>query len=180
MNPWFKKITPVLFAAAILLLAGAASACQCVPPTFETKWKTADAIFSGTVTAITPIEKYRKSPLDEMPVRVDIAITTLYKGSFDKKTIELFTSLNTHTCTGYAFKTGESYLIYGYQRKAETYERWSFYNFPSGTWDIGGLCGGTVPLAEGKADIVRLKKKKKEGEKSFFSDLKKEIAPLIK
>lgn len=180
MRHWLAKTALFLYLAAAALLPGTARACQCVIPAFETRWKSSDAIFTGTVTAITPIEKFRKSPLDEMPVRVDIAIDQIYKGQLDKKTLELHTSLNTHTCTGYAFKTGESYLIYGYQRKAETFERWSFYNFPSGTWDIGGLCGGTTPLAEAKADIVKLKKKKNESEKSFFSDLKKEIAPLMK
>ncbi len=165
--------------AFLITLPDMAWACQCVMPEFNMKWKTADAIFTGKVTAITPLEQFRKSPLDEMPVKVDLAIIQHYKGLPEEKVISLHTSLNDHTCTGYAFKTGESYLIYGYQRKAETYERWSFYNFPSGTWDIGGLCGGTLPLAEAGADIAKLKSRQHKKEKSFFSDFKKEIAPLM-
>ena len=181
MNGLKRKATLAATLIFLTLIPVAAWACQCVMPEFDMKWKTVDAVFAGKVTAITPLEQFRKSPLDEMPVKVDIEILHLYKGGIEGKTISLHTSLNDHTCTGYTFKTGESYLVYGYQRKAETFERWSFYNFPSGTWDVGGLCGGTLPLAsaEAKTDLAKIRARQKKKEKSFFSDFKKEIAPLI-
>lgn len=169
-----------LVLAFLMLISGHARACQCVMPEFDMKWHTSDAVFSGKVTAITPLEKFRKSALDEMPVTVDIEIMEIYKGKLESNTVTLHSSLNEHTCTGYKFKLGESYLFYAYQRKAETYERWSFYNFPSGTWDIGGLCGGTMPLGEAKSELPALKKYQKESQKSLFGDFKKEIAPLLK
>ena len=180
MTRFKRKAILGIFLVFLTLAPGIARACQCGMPEFEMKWKEADAVFSGKVVTITPLEQYRKSSLDEIPVKVDIEIIQLFKGKIKEKIISLHTSLNDHTCTGYGFKLGESYLVYGYQRKAETYEHWSFYNFPSGTWDVGGLCGGTLPLAEAEKEFPKIKNKQKQSNKSFFGNFKREIAPLMK
>ncbi len=143
-----------------LLQSNAALACTCAIPEFGTIWNAADAVFTGKVTTITPVEKYRKNPLDEMPVIVELDITENFKGIEKEKTFTLHTSLNEHTCTGYPFRTGESYVVFAYQRTDGTFERWSFYNFPSGTWDTGGLCGGTqdAGVAHDTLDLLRARK----------------------
>ena len=63
----------------------------------------------------------------------------------------LHTSLKRVTCAGYPFEEGKTYLIYAYKRLASTYERWSLYDFKTGTLDTGGLCGGTIEVTDDRA-----------------------------
>ncbi|TVQ84234.1 MAG: hypothetical protein EA357_04015 [Micavibrio sp.] len=57
----------------------------------------------------------------------------------------LHTSLQNMTCMGYPFREGETYLVFAYLRVRGEAARWSLYHYPSGTYGVGGLCGGTMP-----------------------------------
>ncbi len=117
--------------------------CICSPNSFSSRWQEANAVFVGTVETITVAEKYVQYGNTETPVEVTLHVNDAYKGTkIDEKFI-LHTNLAIETCTGHPFEEKQKYLVFAYKRSEDKYEVWSMYNFPSDTWDVGGLCGGT-------------------------------------
>ena len=49
--------------------------------------------------------------------------------------------------------------MYAYQRVLEAPEPWSLYNYPSDTYGVGGLCGGTQAYGseESKEEMKRIR-----------------------
>lgn len=153
---------------ALLLLASAATQvearrprtiCQCLPQPLDWRWNGAAAVFTGTVTGIETVTEWVQRGNDDIPVKVTFRVDEGFKGVEKGKTFLMHTNMQKHTCTGYAFEEGKPYLVFAYVRKEESYERWSQYGFPSGTYDVGGLCGGIKPLdgAETAAEIEEIK-----------------------
>jgi hypothetical protein len=144
------RLIAILSILAVLLLRTApadAAGCTCSPDPFENRWKAADAVFQGTVVKIKDLPEYvRKNNAHDRPVRVIVRVDEKFKGPETTKNgggFELQTSLTQDTCTGHPFVEGKSYLIYAYQRDSGKFEAWSLYGMPAGTYDVGGLCGGT-------------------------------------
>ena len=101
---------------------------------------------------------------------------TIRIGEEEKSSFTLHTSLQNLTCMGYPFKKGVEYLVYAYERRVDASEPWSLYNFPSETYGVGSLCGGTAEYRKAKEEIKRIRvqidedmilfmKKQKEQEK---------------
>lgn len=138
--------------------AGPQSSCTCAADTLERRWDASVAVIAGTVTDIKVVDKYVRYGSKDLPVEVTLQVDDVYKGKKIGKTFTLFTSITKATCTGHPFELGKKYLIFAYQRQDAKFERWSLYEFPTGTYDVGGLCGGTQPfdetvLAQELADI---------------------------
>ena len=155
-----------------------AYACRCVPASFKYRWSKSNAVLVGTVSEIKPLYKYAWSQYDDKPVQVTLKVKEYWKGgdgdSVDvesladredgeepkmiSKTVPgedgegeeflLHTSLQNLTCMGYPFKEGSEYLIFAYERKLDEAEPWSLYNYPSETFGVGGLCGGTKAITD--------------------------------
>ncbi len=117
--------------------------CICSPNSFSSRWNEANAVFVGTVDTITVAEKYVQYGNTETPVEVSLSVNDAYKGTKIGDTFLLHTNLAIETCTGHPFEEKQKYLVFAYKRSEDKYEVWSMYNFPSDTWDVGGLCGGT-------------------------------------
>ena len=83
-------------------------------------------------------------------------------------TFEMHTSLQNFACMGYPFEEGKEYLVYAYERTVDASEPWSFYNFPSETYGVGGLCGGTRPYREAKEEIKRIRIQMDEDMRAFL------------
>ena len=151
----------------VALLAGAqaarAASCICSPDPFENRWNKVNTVFTGTVQSIDEMHEYlRKANANDIPVRVTMKVTESFKGAAKKdEKFELLTSLTVDTCTGHPFEKGGEYIVWGYRREEGAYEAWSLYNMPSGTYDVGGLCGGTKKLSDEKAtaEIALIRKK---------------------
>lgn len=124
------------------------STCTCAADTLERRWDASVAVITGTVTDIKVVDKYVRYGSKDLPVEVTLQVNDVYKGKEIGKTFTLFTSITKVTCTGHPFELGKKYLIYAYQRQDAKFERWSLYEFPTGTYDVGGLCGGTQPFDE--------------------------------
>ena len=147
------------FLLCVFAAQQAFAACTCDPAPLETRWRNADAIFTGTVEKISTIEKYVQHANRDLPVKIVIRPDVFYKGDSTGETFTLHDSLTFDTCTGHPFEAQGEYLIFAYLRRAETYEHWSLYNFPSGTYGVGGLCGGTQSMKnpDAKKDIEGIK-----------------------
>lgn len=153
-----KNVTISLFATICFVLvaiqpshvlateSAQAPNCQCGYPSLKAKWKQAGAVFTGVVMSIQPVEKFNRGAHEDPPVEVTFQVDEVFKGNLSTGLFTLHTSLTRQTCMGFPFERNKSYLVFGYQRQAATYETWSLYNFPSGTWDVGGFCGGTKAL----------------------------------
>ena len=137
-------------AVTIGLSAQSAMACTCLEPTLSDRHQNADVIFSGTVDEVVRIPKYHKSNMADTPIEVTFTVQDVFKGE-DRKAITLHTSFKKYNCAGFAFEVGQPYLVFAYLRRQETFEHWSLYNYPSGTYGVGGGCGGTKPLNSAKA-----------------------------
>lgn len=138
--------------------------CQCLPQPLGWRWDNAVAVFSGTVTEIETVTAWVQRGNDDIPVKVTFSIDENFKGVEKGKKFVMHTNMQKYTCTGYAYEKGKPYLVFAYERKEETYERWSQYDFPSGTYDVGGLCGGIKPLEgeEAATEIEEIKSKPKD------------------
>lgn len=147
----------------VLCLAWASPAlaqkCACTEADLQSRYATADAIFTGTVSDIHTIEKYVEYGNKDLPVEVTIEVDESFKKAQAGKPFVLKTSLTRDTCTGHPFEKGKRYLVFAYMRRAETFEYWSLYLFPSGTYDVGGLCGGTKLFddAQSAQDIAQIR-----------------------
>lgn len=134
------------------------STCTCAADKLERRWDASVAVIAGTVTDIKVVDEYVNYGSKDLPVEVTLQVDDVYKGKKIGKTFTLFTSITKVTCTGHPFELGKKYLIFAYERQDAKFERWSLYEFPTGTYDVGGLCGGTqlfdeTVLAQELADI---------------------------
>ncbi|TAL37173.1 MAG: hypothetical protein EPN97_05775 [Alphaproteobacteria bacterium] len=156
----------ILVALMALATAARAAGCICSPDPFENRWRAVSTIFTGTVQSIDEMHEYlRKVNSNDIPVKVVLKVKERFKGAAKKDgTFTLQTSLTVDTCTGHPFEVGGEYLVWGYRRDEGVYETWSLYNMPSGTYDVGGLCGGTKKMSDAAsaADIALIRKKLEE------------------
>lgn len=125
-------------------------ACTCLPPDMDTRIVQADRIFTGTLRSIETVDSMVQPGRKDPPVMVTFDVQESFKDADAKKQV-LHTSLTRVTCAGYPFEEGKTYLIYAYKRLASTYEKWSLYDFKTGTLDTGGLCGGTIEATDDRA-----------------------------
>lgn len=180
-----------LYLAIALLAArpaGATQACTCAEEPLARRWADATAVFTGTVTAITPARAFsRKTPAAagfksggeaDPPVTVTLQIDESYKGGqAAHDSFTLHTSLNRYTCMGYPFETQGKYLVFAYQRADFKSSRQSLYNFPAGTFDVGGLCGGTKPFEQAAEDLQNMRPAKPSAGWRTFKSLKQKFLP---
>lgn len=135
--------------ALLLVFASPAAAarpqtkCTCMPDTLEKRWEASGAVFTGTVSEAVEVKEWSQRGNADLPLIVTVKVDQGYKGVEKGNTFKFYTNKHVNTCMGADFETGQSYLFFAYQREPGTYERWSLYDFPSGTFDVGGLCGGT-------------------------------------
>lgn len=162
------RLIAVFSILAALLLAAPplrAEGCTCSPDPFESRWNAADAVFTGTVIEIKELHQYiRKGNANDKPVSVLLRVNDKFKGPDTLAAgsgFELQTSLTRDTCTGHPFEKGKDYLVYAYQRSPDKYDPTSLYNMPSGSYDVGGLCGGTKALTNDQAvsEVAQIRKK---------------------
>lgn len=162
----------LLFLCLLALQAPAAEAkdpktsCQCLPQPLDWRWKNADAVFTGTITKIETVKEWVQRGNDDVPVKVLIRIDEGFKAVEKGKKFLLHTNIQKYTCTGHPYEEGKQYLVFAYGRKAEAYESWSLYDFPSDTYDVGGLCGGMKLLGseEAASEVEILKSKPKSND----------------
>ncbi|MEZ0261222.1 MAG: hypothetical protein ACAH80_09440 [Alphaproteobacteria bacterium] len=141
--------------------------CACAPSKLDTRWKNATVIFTGSVSSIDVIKIQVQRGNVDLPVSVKLAVDDVYKGKVKSgSSFELQTNLTRETCTGHPFEKGRKYLVFAYERQEDVVEDWSLYPLPSGTFDVGGLCGGTKDMEDKTvpAEIEQLKIKHKENE----------------
>lgn len=140
-------------------------ACTCLPADIHTRTQQAERIYIGTVRSIETVESMIQPGRKDPPVIVTFDVEENFKDAGAKKQT-LHTSLTRITCAGYPFEEDKTYLIYAYKRLASTYEKWSLYDFKTGTLDTGGLCGGTVEASDDRAvsEIEQLRQMKKSGD----------------
>lgn len=175
----------IVAAAALFLLllsspafsaSQTAEKCTCTENTFDNRWNGAEAVFAGTVQKVEIVEKHVQYGNKDVPIEVSLYVDEAYKGAKTGGKFTLHTSLTHETCTGHPFRRGERYLIFAYLRREDTYELWSLYNFPSGTYDVGGLCGGTKEASDlgARADMKEIEKRtapKKEKDGGFMKGI---------
>lgn len=140
-------------------------ACTCLPADIQTRTQQAERIYIGTLRSIETVESMIQPGRKDPPVIVTFDVEENFKDAGTKKQT-LHTSLTRITCAGYPFEEGKTYLIYAYKRLASTYERWSLYDFKTGTFDTGGLCGGTIEVSDDRAvsEIEQLRQMKASGD----------------
>jgi len=164
-----RRPVMIFFSLLCLCLASPAmesqisTKCQCMPQPLEKRWLDAEAVFTGTVTGIDTVEEQMQRGNADLPVKVTIHVDEGFKGLEKDSTFLIYSNLRHDTCMGGDFVKGKSYLFYAYMRKPEVYELWSMYDFPSGTYDVGGLCGGMRqmddPDTAAELEILRAKPK---------------------
>ena len=154
------------FTATDALAKKPATRCYCMPAPFATRYATADAVFTGTATAVETQEPLVEYGNDDIPVKVTFNIDQSFKGTGESKTFLIYSNMHVWTCAGAHYEKGKQYLVYAYKRRPEHFEDWSLYAFPSETYDVGGACGGTVLLdaKEAAEDLALLKDKPVETE----------------
>lgn len=165
----------LLLSACLILCLAAPSAyalqkktlCQCMEAPLRKRWLDTKAVFTGTVTEIEPFKEWIQRGSDDIPIIVTLRVHETFKGGMEKGSlVKLHTNLHKHTCMGADYALEKEFLIFAYIRKEETYEYWSLYDFPTGTLDVGGYCGGTKTLGEAAdADIAELRKMTDDGPK---------------
>src|SRR5439155_8452653 len=136
---------PLIAAGALILLGTAfavrADACSCMssgPPCQN--YFQVEAVFSGTVRSIPQIDVKDDAPYDQ-PRRqrlVHFTVERAFRG-IQGATADVTTGFGGGDC-GYAFKTGERYLVYAYRLK--------------GGSQLGtGICSRTRRLTEADEDL---------------------------
>ncbi len=117
--------------------------CQCMEQPLPRRWEDSQAVFTGTVTDIELVKQWTQRGNNDIPVIVTVTVDEGFK-AVEKGNIFKFHSNQHHdTCMGADFEKGTSFLFFGYERREQFYEQWSLYDFDTGTFDTGGLCGGT-------------------------------------
>ncbi len=152
MTKWHNA----LFSAVLFIALGwsqAAKACTCLEAPLDDRVSNADVIFSGTVEDVMTISRYMDRSMVDRPIEVRLSVDDTYKGTKKVRNNEftLHTSQHQINCAGYTFVPGDRLLVYAYARRDSTREHWSLYNFPSGTYGVGGNCGGTKSLKSPEA-----------------------------
>lgn len=176
-----------LFIAAAVLLAGMTAyaqaarfqpaTCACTPADISQRAQLADKIFIGTVRSITEVEAMREPGREDPPVIVSIEVSEAFKNANSRSTELLHDSLTRVTCAGHDFKENTEYLIFAYERLAAKYEHWSLYDFKTGTFGVGGLCGGTKALSDegAAADLAELRRLKASNDPVLAPKAKPEL-----
>jgi hypothetical protein len=141
------------------VLAADPRACACLGKSLDVRWEDATAVFTGTVQEIASPKNFPKKERTDPPIIVTLSVDKAYKGTEGKETFTLYTSLTQYTCTGYPFEKGKQYLVFAYQRQKDHADPSSFYHFHTGTYDVGGLCGGTKELESAAEDLQALQSK---------------------
>lgn len=134
------------------------STCSCTMASLESRFEKADVIFKGTVTAIQNVLRLQDTKFPDEPIKVFVTVDEAYKGLKKEKTFILHTSYPRYTCGGFPFETGKEYLIFAYERKSGKYDAASLYRFPIGSYEVGGLCGGTQKIENATDEIEAIKK----------------------
>jgi hypothetical protein len=114
-------------------------ACSCIPPRdVPTSLEEADAVFSGTVTAVRTVGSFSRGPY---PVRrVTLRVDRAWKGA-TSRTVVVTTGMGGGDC-GYRFRRGEAYLVFAHRAN-------------SGSLSTG-ICGRTAALSRAAADVRAL------------------------
>ncbi len=136
----------ISIALVVFLSTGEASACSCVKyDAFAAEHvrkakRDSDAVFAGKVQSI--VEKQRHGW-----VSVEFEVLDVWKGRLNDK-VTVVTGDNIENC-GFKFQQGETYLVYIPSHKLYSPKSLSTH-----------LCTRTALLAEAKADIPHLGKRK--------------------
>lgn len=151
-----------VFFLALPALAEGPPPCACAERRIVRRFAEAEAVFIGTVRNIAPFDevtrgggsgKWNKNlPQADRPVAVTLRVDHAYKGA-EGSAFTLHTSLTQYTCAGHPFVKGGQYLVFAYRRNIGESDTTSLYSFPDGTWEVGGLCGGTKRIEAAAADL---------------------------
>lgn len=134
---------PVVLRAKPAFALQKTTKCQCMEQKLDRRWADSQAVFTGTVTDIEPVRQWTQRGNNDIPVIVTITVDEGFK-AVEKGNIFKFHSNQHHdTCMGADFEKGTQFLFFGYERRERVFEKWSLYDFDTGTFDTGGLCGGT-------------------------------------
>ncbi len=139
-----------------------AFACSCVtPPTPLGALNDADAVFSGTVVSITPINQnapggiYSLTPASN---EVVFSVSSVWKG-VARSHVTVVTGMGGGDC-GYSFNLGDTYLVYAYSSHPGSPV---FYlgnirvELPISSQQFGtSICTRTAPLSLAAADLAQL------------------------
>ena len=129
--------------------------CSCTAENFDQYWRKSAAVFIGTVTGVQIIDKLDNPYIEDKPVKVIVSVEKIYKGIEEKeKSFIFFSNLARTTCMGYNYEKGVKYLFFAYERIPYETREWSLYRYPSETYDVGGVCGGTRKFDDA-ADILK-------------------------
>jgi hypothetical protein len=120
--------------------------CQCMEAPLKRRWESARAVFTGTVTEIEIVKEWVARGNDDLPVIVTVTVDEPFKGVEKGNIFRFHSSLHKDTCMGADYETGKAFLFFAYEREERIYEKWSLYDFDTGTFDVGGLCGGTKKM----------------------------------
>jgi hypothetical protein len=141
--------------------------CGCTEKAVSVRFHDADAVFTGTVREIasenTVIRKgsgrwSKRLMQADPPVTVMLDIDKSWKGVPAKKTeLTLHTSLTKYTCAGYPFEKGRKYLVFAYRREESQHDDTTLYSYEPGTYEVGGLCGGTKEIEKADDDLAHIK-----------------------
>jgi hypothetical protein len=119
-----RRTLAILLSAGLLLgfIAEPCWACSCAPSTKKQQAKSADFVFTGVVTTITP-----QDPANEFsPLIVSFNVETVYKGRIRAQT-RVRTNSDEAAC-GIDFQEGNRYTVFGNKSEGK---KWT------------GLCSGT-------------------------------------
>ncbi len=201
------KVFILFLAVLLVVVATEASACRCIPASFDYRWTQSDSVFVGKVKEVKTLYKYYRTSYDDKPVIVTFDVIKKLKvedieekedkeekeekedkgknteiinkvknilGDEENNSFELHTSLQNLTCMGYPFEEGKEYLVYAYKRTADKLEKWSLYNYPSETYGVGGLCGGTNYSDASSAEMERIELQMNKDKRDAVLKAKKE------
>lgn len=163
------RLLPALFLLLAFALPAEAAQqrtkCSCMADTLEKRWEKSGAVFTGTVSEAAEVKEWGQRGNADLPLIVTVKVDQGYKGVEKGNTFKFHTNKSVNTCMGADFEVGKSYLFFAYQRVPDVYERWSLYDFPSGTYDVGGLCGGTRASDDAgtAAEIAEIEKLPNDG-----------------
>ncbi len=143
--PTLKKI---LFIATSLfvLSANAASACLCAQTTPQESLQNSEAVFSGRVFDVTEpssaqrrLGRRNEDPKFLNRVKVTFEVSKVWKGNNERQLV-VTTYYPMNSCD-YSFQEGQEYLVYASAEDAQLKT---------------GLCRGTKPLSDARADLAVL------------------------
>lgn len=151
--------------------------CNCTPAEPRQRIEMAHKIYIATVRDIVEQTAMLEPGRDDPPVVVTLDVSEAFKDAAPRTTEYVHDSLTRVTCTGHAFEKDQEYLVFAYKRLAAKYEHWSLYDFKTGTYGVGSLCGGTKRLNDpaAKADIALLRQLKQSGDPALVPQAKPEL-----